>query len=324
MMRVFACAGEGSTRLLDDVESITAAHAADGTRLWVDVSDPSPGELELLTELFGLQADTMEDCVTGEHRPRIEEFDDHVFLLAYGVFGAEETDTLAPRKLGIFCYDSLLITIHREPQRTVNRLFARCEQNGEQILGRGADVLLYDILDGMMDHYLQAVEQYEDRLESLEDRALTTDDTMGFLAELQDLRSDIVRMRRLAASHREMIILLARGHHAFIDDAIEDRLEHVLDHLTQALELLDGLRELLYGIRDMFHSRLADRMNEIIKVLTMFATVLLPLTVITGIYGMNVPLWPDAGYPYSFWGLIGTMGAVVLGLLAYFRLMKWL
>ncbi|MEK7795410.1 MAG: magnesium transporter CorA family protein [Candidatus Hydrogenedentota bacterium] len=324
MMRVFACAGEGRTRVLDDFESITAAHAAEGTRLWVDVLNPSPAELAQLTELFGLPAETMDDCVTGEHRPRIEEFEDHVFLLAYGVFGAEETDTLAPRTLGIFCYDSLLITIHREPQRTINRLFVRCEQNGEQILGRGADVVLYDILDGMMDNYLLAVETFEDRLEALEDHALTTADTKAFLGELQDLRSDIVRMRRLAASHREMITPLARGHHAFIDDAIEDRLEHVLDHLTQALELLDGLRELLYGVRDMFHSRLADRMNEIMKVLTIFASLLLPLTVITGMYGMNVPLWPDPNSPFAFWGIVGTMGVVILGLLAYFRFQKWL
>ena len=178
--------------------------------------------------------------------------------------------------------------------------------------------------DAMVDNYQVAADRYEDQLEELEDRSLEPDVSDSILTELQPVRRQMLELRRLAASQRELITPIASGECDYISDNLEQRFSHVRDHLTKVVETIDAQRELLSGVRDNYESRLSQRMNQTVKTLTIFASVLLPLSLIAGIYGMNVPLWPHTDHPLFFWCLLGVMLLLALSMVRLFRRRKWL
>ena len=318
--------GEGRESLrVNSAEAVAEAYASPETVLWVDVEQPAEGELAALRDIFGFAQEAIEDCVSGEQRPRVDEFADHVFFIVYGVFGAEDGEgELSPRKLGIFCAQRYVVTVHAQSMRTISTLRRRAASQKAQLLRRGVDHLLYVIIDAVVDNYVLLVEAFQDRLERLEEKSLDPDVDRSLLADLSDLRRDLVNMRRLAASHRDMLQEIVDGEYELISEALEQKFDHVLDHLLKAQELLDGLREIMYGVRDNYHSTLSNRLNEVMKTLTIFASILLPLSLISGLLGMNIEIWPTAETPYAFEAVVALMVIIALGMLYFFRRRKWL
>jgi magnesium transporter len=306
------------------VEAIADAWSKEGSELWVDLEEPTEAELQAVGGLLRLDADALEDCIHGDQRPRIDEFEDYIFLVLYGVLGVEDKGEFVPRKLAAFCGARLLVTVHREPLQTVRDERARCERRVEHVLGRGVDYVLFGIIDGMVDRYELVVGSYEERLNELEEACTAPGDDVSILERLSDLRRHMIQVRRIAASQIELVAPLAKGEYEYISDALERRFSHVRDHLAHVVERIDGLRELLNGVRDTYHSVQTDQMNAVMKTLTVFAAVLLPLSLVTGIYGMNLRLWPPPDHPFAFWGVLAAMVLIAWGLLYYFRRRRWL
>jgi magnesium transporter len=192
------------------------------------------------------------------------------------------------------------------------------------LLGRGVDAVLCALIDGMVANYLRVADRYEERLDALEDRSFRDDVDASLLPALAELRRDLLQLRRLAAAQRELLRPLMVGEFDFISESLGQRFQHVRDHLSQVIEAVNGMREVMGGVYQNYHSALAVRTNEIMKVLTIYAGLLLPLTLIAGIYGMNLPLWPAPESPWSFWMVMGIMGGITLILYAQFRRRKWL
>lgn len=314
---------DGQTGTIASVEEFAAAQARDGALVWVDLDGPTEEQLYGLGTLANLHPESLEDCLSGEQRPRIDELADQIFIVFYGLFSPEGNE-VAPRKLAAFCGPRFLITVHREALRTVRAVLERCRKNPVSMLGSGIDTVLYHIIDGMVDKYLIVMDTYEKQIEELEESSLDPDADQEVLVTAASLRRELLDVRSLAVSQREMLMPVAKGEYTYISESLELRFSHVCDHLTQVVEAVDALREQLHGVRDYYHTGLANRTNAAMKMLTLVATLMLPPTLIAGIYGMNLPLWPQQENPLSFWGILAAMLATSVGLIAYFRKKNWL
>ena len=315
---------DGTTQTLDSVADLTQQWSDKEATIWIDLEQPSEDEVRTVDAVVDLDDEAWEDCLHGEQRPRIDEYNGYVFIVLYGLLGSKKESDLRPRKLAVFCGNQFLITVHREPLQMVEHLRARCRQHPAQLLQSGVDHLLYYIMDGMADNYLRVAEKYEARLEGLEDRSQEPAPDDSLLADAAQLRRDLLELRRVAAAQMELIEPVSEGEFDYISEALGRRFAHVRDHLLKVIEHVDSLRELMNGIRDNYHAALANRTNAIMRTVTILASVLLPLSFIAGIYGMNLPLWPKPDHPATFWGVMCVMGVIAGGLLWCFRRKKWL
>ena len=324
MFTAFARLPDNTVRRLESVETLADVWETHDTVVWVDLEEPTEGEVRALDRIIRVDEAALEDCLHGEQRPRIDEYDDYVFVVLYGAVAPEPSSGFDPRKLAIFCGKQFLITVHREPVRTIGAIRQRCDRHPERTLADGVDVLLYQLIDMMVDNFVDLADMYESRLEKLEEKSLARSVDESVLEDLLDLRRDLLELRRVAASQRELLSPLADGELDYVSEKLARRFSHVRDHLIKAVELIDAQRERLAGVRDNYHTALAVRSNDIMKTLTVFAVVLLPLSVIAGIYGMNLPVWPPEENPLSFWGVVGVMVAMGGGLMLYFKRRGWL
>jgi magnesium transporter len=324
MIRGFVRFSDGSVQPIASVDDLRRAWDDENARFWVDFEEPAEADLGGLRDLMHLDEASVEDCLHGEQRPRIDEFDGYMFIVLYGLVGRDDPSEFDPRKLAALCSTRFLITVHREPLRTVRTVLDRCGRNAVNALGKGVDSILYNIIDGMVDKYVVVADRYEGELERIEDQSLDPAVDEHILADSGNVRRDLLHLRSLATSQRELLTPVAKGEYDYVSDSLEQRFSHVRDHLSQVIDLVDTLRERLNGIRDNYNTALANRTNAIMKTLTIFATIMLPLTLIAGLYGMNLPLWPPPEHPLSFWGVLVAMVAVAAVLLVYFRRKKWL
>ena len=324
MIEGFARLHDGTCTTLTSRDDFAAVWADDQARVWVDLAEPGESELRGVGELVGLDGASLEDCLHGEQRPRLDEFEDHIFIVLYGLVGLDDPHAFDPRKLAAFCGDRFLITVHREPLRTVRQVLDHCKRHTAATLAKGVDAVLYSIIDGMVDKYTVVADRFDQDIERLEDASLDPAVDEGILAASATSRRDLLHLRSLATSQRELLAPVAKGMYDYVSESLEQRFSHVSDHLTQVIDQVDALRERLSGIRDNYQTALASRTNAIVMTLTIFATIMLPLTFIAGVYGMNLPLWPPPDHPLSFWGVMAAMAIVAVVLLVYFRRRKWL
>ncbi len=323
MLTAFVRHGNDTTKMFQAASDLAAEWSDPEAVLWLDLEQPTEDEVRAVDKVIDLDDEAWDDCLHGEQRPRIDEYDDYLFLVAYSLITPGQGPDGRPRKLAAFCGGRFLLTVHRESIPSVNRLKARCRQHAAQLLQSGVDHLLYNILDKMTDNYLSVSEAYEETIEELEDRSQRPDVDDTVLQEFTDLRRRLLDLRRIATTQLELIEPISAGEYDYISEALGRRFAHVRDHLLKVVEHVDRLRELAGGIRDNYHAALAIRTNAIMRTLTVFASVLLPLSLVAGIYGMNLPIWPSSKQPCSFWTVLGAMAVLAAGLLWYFRRKRW-
>jgi magnesium transporter len=324
LFTAFTRNSRGEIRQLDSVEQACEAMKDSNPLSWLDIENPTPEALEHIRQSCGLDAEAIEDCLQGQQRPRIDEFDDYIFLVAYSMPTTELGDELITEKIAIFCSQRYLITVHRGSLPTVAALRKRCAAATANPLAGGADLLLFHLLDGMTDRYVMFSQQVHESIDRLDDQQAEEGPGAAIIDEVTRLRRLLIDLRHIAFAQRDLIAPLVRGEYEITTEKIETRFSHVQDHLTKLIEQIDGMREMLSSIRDSHHAALAMRTNEIMQTLTVFATIMLPLSLIAGIYGMNVPLWPSPDDPGSFWVVLGVMAVVTGGMLLMFRKRRWL
>jgi magnesium transporter len=317
---------DNACRPLVSLDELANLWPRDDVRLWVHLERPTDQELQRLGKIAGLDEEALDDCLHGEQQPRVDEFESHIFLVLYGLYGLKEQQDLDPHKLAAFCGSRFLITVVRYPLLSVRQVRAHCGRHPETLLARGVDVVLFEIIDTIVDNYLRVADRYEDRLEDLEERSfdIDVDDGDALLEQAAEVRRDVLELRRLAVAQRQLLLPVAKGNYDFVSETLSQQFSQVCDHLSQVVDTVDSLRETVVSIRDNYHTALTRRTNEIMKLLTVFAAVMLPLTLIAGVYGMNLPLWPPSNNPLSFWIVLATMTTIAATMLAYFRRRKWL
>ena len=291
--------------------------------LWVDLASPTPDESRLLGEVFGFHELAVEDASSALQYPKVEAYDGYLYLVLHGIDFRASEHAFATHDVDFFLGRNLLVTVHDGNRRSVEEVRALCDRSGT-LLADGPVAVLHRIVDSLVDHYGPEVDKLEDRLDAIEANVLSETDG-GAVRMLLGLKRDIASLRRVALPQRDAVGRLARREFDLIPQEFAYRFRDVYDHLVRITD--EGLifQDRVTGIIEAHLSNVSNRLNEVMKVLTVIATVFMPLTVLTGMYGMNVglPVFPG-GPAAQFWWVVGIMLVVSGAMLWYFRRKKWI
>jgi magnesium transporter len=310
---------------VSSVEDPAAAIAAAGTT-WVDVLIEDGAGLASVSETFDLHQLSIED-VGNEVRPKTERFDTHTFVLVKaGRLRRGDTtfeEELDETPVGLFIGPDWLVTVRYEAVGAVDRPWDAVSGGERRYLGRGPDFLAYRVIDGVVDGYFDLLEEVEARIELIEEEVID-DPGEETLAEINAARRELLSIRKLVWPTREAVGILARGDPEQISAETEKYFRDIYDHLVQQGDLVETYRDLATGARDIYLNVLSMSTNEVMKRLTVVATIVLPMTVVVGVYGMNFAEMPELdwtyGYPAVLLGMLGMAGVMVW----YFRRTEWL
>jgi magnesium transporter len=336
MLRAFIKYADGRVVRDASPEALSAALRDKAATFWLDMGKPSDEEYALLDEVFGFHPLAIEDTLNYMQRPKIESYhhtgDGCTEGYFYMVFHGPDLETfrqrLRTKELDLFVSERYLVTAHEEPMKSVEAVVQRCEADPAQMLDRGTDVLLYNILDHMVDHYNPILDYLQETLDDLEDRALT-EPRPEVLTAIAMKKRELLNLRRIVGPQREVVAQLTRGDVPFIREATRVYLRDVQDHLIRTVESVELYRDLVLGARDIYLSSISNNLNHIMKVLTIITVVTLPLTIVTSFFGMNfsaeVPGWGWlVTHRAGLWVAVAMMAVMVAGLTALFWKKGWI
>ena len=291
---------------------------------WINVNGlNNTKEIERLGSHYQLHPLTLEDIVNTEHRPKIDEFENYLFIVVKMLY-FKDNNILNYEQLSIVIGEDYVLTFQEADGDVFDDLRERIQSGKGRIRGLGADYLMFAILDAVVDNYLTVIEAFGDKIEDLEDTIFDEDTDNVTANNIQTLKREILKIRRSVFPMREVINRLEKIECTLIEDKTTSYLRDLYDHIVQVNESIDLYREMIWSLMDMYMTIISTKMNEIMKVLTIIATIFIPLTFIAGIYGMNFTNMPELHYKYSYFILIGIMVFVFVMMLIYFRRKKWL
>ena len=294
-----------------------------GQKIWVDVQEPAQDVVEpLLEERFGFHELAAEDSLSATTLPKYDSFSKHDFFI-FRTVDVRVTDHAAETfKIAAFLGSDFLVTVHRQRLPTIENAHSRLPAD-RRLIERGPDFLLYSLVDGMVDAHFPLLDEIEDAIDDLQER-IFEDANDSHLGELLHLKRDLNVLRRHSLPQRELLNQISRGDARFVQREHLIYFRDVYDHMYRISETIDVDRDQLVGTMDAYLSVIANRTNEIMKVLTIFSAIMLPLTLIAGIYGMNFEHMPELrwarGYPFA----LGLMVATTLLMLGWFWRRGWI
>ena len=300
----------GGTELLD----------APGSARWIDVENTDAEELGELGRRFGLHKLAVEDCLHQDQRPKLEEYPNHLFLVLNG-FTHEAADIceLTLHEHHFFIGPTWIISVHALPFSGVQNVWRRVQDDPAATLGRGPDFIAYLVADALVDQSFPILDHLNDELENLEVEIFERPES-GQLQRIFALKRMLVHFRRVLSPQRDVVSLLSREGLPHLGQRNVIYFRDIYDHLVRVYEQIDSGRDLLGNAMDGYLSMVANRTNDITKQLTIFSTIFLPLSFITGFFGQNFDVLSGAGF---FWLMMSTVVALPVGLIVWFRRKGW-
>jgi magnesium transporter len=294
------------------------------TVTWINVDAIHQVEvLELLGECFGLHPLVLEDILNTDQRPKLEDFSDYIFVVLKTFSYNDQSDELEPEQISLILGPSFVLSFQERAGDVFDPIRERIRNGKGRIRRMGADYLSYCLLDSIVDHYFVVLEQVGEEVEFLEEE-LVTNPTPETLQTIHNLKRDMIFLRKSVWPLREVIGALERGELSLIRESTGIYLRDVYDHTIQVVDTIETFRDMISGMLDIYLSSVSNRMNEVMKVLTIIATIFIPLTLIAGIYGMNFQYMPELGWRWGYpvvWLVMLVIGVLML---VYFRRKKWL
>jgi len=288
-------------------------------KLWIDITNLTKEEAVLIKEKYDLHQLTIEDLRNKRTRIKVEEFTNYLFCVIYTV---EQKRKIQSKEIDLVLGKDFIISNHQEPIHFIEEIKAN-PQGLSKLFSKGVEYLFHKIIDETVDHIFPAIAQIDMELEELEKR-VNENPNKEVIDSIFLTKRKISVLRRLYLSQREKIQLLAKTEYSFISKKSLPYFRDIYDHATRIMENLESQREAVTGIYEMYMSALSLKMNEVMKVLSIIATIALPLTVISGVYGTNFVVLPGAGSPLGFWIMILFMIILCAGMLVFFRHKKWI
>jgi magnesium transporter len=313
----------GLTRCVERVEPAWLDPTA-GATLWVDLSAPTADEIRtVLDETFHFHNLSIEDAASEIHHPKVETYENYLYLILHGIAFQEHEHRFSTRDVDFFVGRNYLVTVHDGHSRSIERLLAVCNQHA-QFLAEGPVALLHRIVDSMVDNYRPEIEALEKRIDRMEhEAALGGRDAI--VRQILSLKRDLSSLRRVVIPQRDAVGRLARREFPVISNEMAYRFRDVYDHLVRLSEEASLFHDRVTGILDVHLSAVSNRLNQVVKVLTVMSTIFLPLTVLTSLYGMNVPLpHLPGGAAAQFWWIVGMMVGLAVVMLTFFRSRGWI
>jgi magnesium transporter len=292
--------------------------------IWVDMEVPTAADEQILLDVFHFHPLTVEDCRENRHYPKIEEFPGYLYFIVHGVRADTSPDRFNTIELDGFLGPNYVITYHHDTFRSINNV-KQLLRTSPVSCQRGPAFLLHQILDQVVDYYSPVLDDFDDRVDQLEQEIFGLKRPNNqILSQIQDLKRGVLRLRRISTKQMDILLRMSRGEFALIPDEMRPFYRDVYDHLVRVVDLSESYRDLISGSLEAYLSVVSNRMNEIMKVLTIFSAIMLPLTFIAGVYGMNFDNMPELHSRYGYFGTLIVMAAVAIGMLIFFWRRGWL
>lgn len=333
---------------LAELQTISDLLAAESRLIWLDLERPSPEELRLVAEEFGFHPLAVEDAANRHQRPKIDQYDSFYFLVLYVALpGAPvpapadasqtrvlqlPTSTFALHEISFFIGDRFLVTVHEAP---INYLAEGLERWGHnrRAIAEGIGVLLYSLLDRIVDGYFPILDEILERAEDEQEKVFVGVD-QGETYDMRGLftiKRDIFALRRVLTPERDMFLVLARGELPLFDPSVNRYFQDVYDHLVRITETMDVYQDLVTNALEAYLSLISNRLtvqsnqlNQVMKTLTALTVMLMAPALVAGVYGMNFQLMPELGWRYGYAWAVGLMALIVGGIFLYFKRRGWL
>jgi magnesium transporter len=280
-------------------------------------------EIENIGRQYGLHPLVLEDIVNTTQRPKIDEYENYIFIVLKMLYYNKD-ENIVIEQVSFVLGENYVLTFQESEGDVFGSIRDRLRLNRGRIRGMKSDYLLYALIDAVVDNYFTIIETLGNKIEDLETDLFTGTVREDINIEVQQLKREILKVRRAIFPLREIINRIEKGDYPFIFKRTITYFRDIYDHLVQVTENLDIYREMIWSLMDMYMTTISNKMNEVMKLLTIIATIFIPLTFIAGIYGMNFEYIPELHYKYSYYILWGIMIMIFLGMIYYFKKKKWL
>lgn len=292
--------------------------------VWVDIEAPTAEDDKILSEIFRFHRLTIEDARETRNHPKVEQFPEYLFFIVHGVKNETNSHNFVTKELDGYLGKNYLVTYHHEQFRSTEAVKRQIRRH-PKAFERGIDYVLHQILDQLIDLYIPVVEDFDEAINELEERIFRLKRGSNvILEEIMDLKRSVARLIRISSKQSNVLYRLSHGEFQQIEESHLPFYRDVYDHLLRVSLLAENYRDLVNGLLDIHFSVVANKTNDIIKFLTIFSAVILPLSLIAGIYGMNFENMPELRTPHGYFITLATMAVVALGLLFYFWRKGWI
>jgi len=297
-----------------------------GDLTWINIEQPTELEIQYLSDKYPFHPLDLDDCLSRIQRPKIDEYPSYLFLVFhFPVFNPEARVTTSSQ-VSVFIGDNYLITLHRGDLKPLVKLFVDCQLNEEtrqEHFSYGSGYLLYRVIDRLVDYCLPILSKVGDNIEKVEEEIFSAGMPRS-IREISILRRDVIAFRRIIWPMRSVISRLGPKVHRFTDSDLTVYFGDMVDHTDRIWDGLDEYKEIIEGLNDTHDSVATNRTNEVIRMLTIIATILLPITVVASIFGMNIPLGPFGNSPLSPLYVLLICLVIIGGMLYFFKRHHWI
>ena len=291
---------------------------------WINVEGLHNVEnIQKLGDCYGFHPLVLEDILNTDQRPKMEDFDEYVYIVLKMLHNGKNPQTVA-EQVSLILGPNYVISFQEGIEGDVfNSIRERIRTGKGRIRAQGADYLAYSLIDAIVDNYFVIIEKMGERIEDLEDELIKSP-VAETLQEIHTLKREMIFLRKAVWPLRELVSSMGRGESSLIKDSTRIYLRDVYDHTIQVIDAIETSRDMLSGMLDIYLSSMSHKMNEIMKFLTIIGTIFIPLTFIVGVYGMNFEYMPELKWRLGYFGLWAVMSGIAVFMLLYFRKKKWL
>jgi magnesium transporter len=315
--------GGGPSAALTDKEQILEVFRRKEGLLWVDMESPTPEETNFLADGFGFHPVAVEACreVTGQ--PLAHAFDDYLFMVIHAVNIQSRGATVDTLEVDIFWGKQFVLTYHQVPVKSITEMRDQCEKDCERFLSRGAAFFIHAVVDKIIDNFTPTLERIEYLLEELEIQIFRKP-TDKLLHQLLDLKQAVLHLGRVAGAQRDVVGRIVRGEFGPVTKQAMAYWLEAYDHLLRMVYTIENYRDIITTARETYMSVVTNRTNEVIKVLTIIATVFMPITFIASLYGMNFRFMPEISWKWGYPAALALMVVITAWMVWFFRRKKWI
>jgi magnesium transporter len=321
MLTYFRCLN-GKTERLAEFDPAAFRGSSEGFH-WIDLEDPTVKEATILEDPFHFHPLAIEDCLSEVHHPKVDDYEEYLFIIVHGIRFDAPTDQFITRELDIFLGRNFLVTHHKGPMRSITAAREQCGKGLSATMPKGVDFLLHQILDQMFEHYFPNLDAIEDKIQLVQVEVFEKPNR-DTLDRIFTLKRDVMSLRRICTPQREIVHRLSRGEFRVISGKAAVYFRDIYDNLYRIVDASFSYQDMVQGTLDAYLTAVSNRLNETMKRLTVIGAMLMPLTVVTGVYGMNFDFMPELKWRYGYFVILGLMAALSAGLLLWFKKKEWI
>jgi magnesium transporter len=291
---------------------------------WVDFESPTDEDDHVLLDVFKFHPLTVEDCRANRHHPKVEEFPDYLYFIVHAIRTDSSLDRFNTVELDGYLGSNYVVTYHHERFNSIDKV-KQTVRVSPVTCQRGAPFILHQCIDNVVDEYLPVMDDFDDRINELEDNIFSLRRPNNeILEEILGLKRSVLRVKRISAKQLEVLYRMSHGQFRLISGPVLPFFRDIYDHLVRVTDLAESYRDLIGGSLEAYLSVVSNRLNEIMKVLTIFSAIMLPLTFIAGVYGMNFEYMPELHSRYGYYAVWALMILVALIMLFFFWRRGWI